>query len=97
MRSHYERQTVLASPAQDALARATATLERSRYAPTGTLTEVEAERMGRDVDEVVHGVRQATPWNMRANAALLPGSGLEGIRAWSADLRDRFAGGGRRR
>ena len=97
MRSHYERQTVLASPAQDALARAATTLERSRYAPTGTLTEVEAERMGRDVDEVVHGVRQATPWNMRANAALLPGSGLEGIRAWSADLRDRFAGGGRRR
>ena len=41
----------------------------------------------RDVDAVVHGVRQATPWNMRANAALLPGSGLEGIRTWFAGLR----------
>jgi hypothetical protein len=96
MRRYYERQTVLPSPAQDALGRATATLERGRYAPTGSLSEVEAEQMGRDVDMVVHGVRRSVPWNMRANAALLPGSGLEGMRTWLADLLDRLVGGRRR-
>lgn len=92
MRGHYERQTVLPSPAQDALARATATLERSRYAAQGTLTEDEVSRMGQDVEAVVDGVRKGAPWNMRANAALLPASGLDGIRAWFAGLGARITG-----
>ncbi|WP_131104162.1 transglutaminaseTgpA domain-containing protein [Ornithinimicrobium sufpigmenti] len=89
MRGYYEQRTVLVSPAQDALRRATATLERSRYAPVGTLSEGDAERMGKDVQVVVDGVRQASPWNVRANAALLPGSGLAGIADWFAQLRAR--------
>ncbi|QFG68131.1 transglutaminaseTgpA domain-containing protein [Ornithinimicrobium pratense] len=89
MRGYYEQRTVLVSPAQDALRRATATLERSRYAPVGTLSETDAARMGQDVRAVVDGVRQASPWNVRANAALLPGSGLEGVGHWFAELRTR--------
>lgn len=89
MRGYYEQRTVLPSPAQDSLRRATATLERSRYAPVGTLSEGDAERMGQDVRAVVDGVRQASPWNVRANAALLPASGVEGIGDWVARLRTR--------
>ena len=87
MRDYYQRRTVLMSPAQDALGRATAALERSRYAPEGALSEAEAEVMGQDVRTVVEEVRQASPWNIRANAALLPASGLAGVRAWFADHR----------
>ena len=87
MRGHYEQRAVLLSPAQDALGRVTATLERSRYAPGTSVSDADTERMGEDVRTVVDGVRQTSPWNLRANAALLPASGLDAIRTWFTRLR----------
>lgn len=63
-----------------ALGRVTATLERSRYAAPADLTDVEADRMGEDVRTVVDDTRRGSPWNMRANARLLPRSGVQGLR-----------------
>ena len=42
-----------------------------------------AAQLTNDSDRIgVEQVREATPWNIRANAALLPASGLAGLRAW---------------
>lgn len=86
MGRHYRKGTVLDSGGEEALGRVTATLERSRYASPSALSDSEAEQMGSDVRTVVDGVREASPWNIRANAALLPRSGLSGVRAWLGSL-----------
>ncbi len=82
MRRHYRESTAMNRPGEDALGRITGTLERSRYAAPGTLGDHDAERMGEDVRTVVEQVKLGTPWNVRANAVVLPQSGLSGIRAW---------------
>ncbi|WP_161964934.1 transglutaminaseTgpA domain-containing protein [Ornithinimicrobium cerasi] len=86
MRRHYTSETILNRQGEDAMGRITTTLERSRYAPAATVRETDASRMGEDVRSVVDQVRHASPWNMRANAALLPRSGLDGLRAWVGGL-----------
>lgn len=82
MNRHYRESTVMNRPGEDALGRVTATLEASRYAAPGRVGDGDVERMGEDVRTVVEQVREATPWNFRANAALLPPSGFAGLRAW---------------
>ncbi|RIK14577.1 MAG: hypothetical protein DCC50_10795, partial [Acidobacteria bacterium] len=82
MRRHYREATTINRQGEDALGRITATLERTRYADPASLDDSAAERMGEDVRTVVEQVRMTTPWNVRANAAVLPQSGLSGIRAW---------------
>ncbi|WP_141567471.1 transglutaminaseTgpA domain-containing protein [Serinicoccus profundi] len=80
MHRHYLRGTTMEHSGDEALGRATATLERSRYAAPGTLTEEQATRMGEDVRTVVDEVRHTSPWNQRVNAVLIPRSGVEGVR-----------------
>ena len=80
MRRYYTRGTAMESGGEEALGRVTATLERSRYAPSTALSDAEAERMGEDVRTVVDEVRHTTAWNQRANAVLIPRSGLDGLR-----------------
>ena len=82
MRRHYRESTTMNRSGEDALGRITGTLERSRYAAPETLADADAERMGEDVRTVVEQVKLGTPWNVRANAAVLPQSGLSGVRAW---------------
>ncbi|AXH95669.1 hypothetical protein [Ornithinimicrobium avium] len=82
MRRHYHEATTLNRQGEDALGRITGTLEQTRYADPSGLDDSSAEQMGEDVRTVVEQVRMATPWNVRANAAVLPQSGLSGIRAW---------------
>lgn len=86
MREHYEKLLEGGHTAhqadgggQEALGRVTATLERSRYAAPGALTEDDASAMGQDVRAVVQSARRGSPWNIRANASLLPRSGLQGL------------------
>ncbi|WP_281964558.1 transglutaminase TgpA family protein [Serinicoccus marinus] len=80
LRRHYLRATAMEEDGQQALGRATATLERTRYAAPDLVTDDEAERMGEEVRTVVDGVRHTSAWNQRAGAALVPGSGVEGLR-----------------
>ncbi|ANS78285.1 Transglutaminase-like protein [Serinicoccus hydrothermalis] len=80
LRRHYLRGTVMEEDGRQALGRATATLERSRYAAPELVSEDEAERMGEEVRTVVDGVRHTSAWNQRAGAALVPTSGVEGLR-----------------
>lgn len=82
MRRFYKEKTVMRSEGEEALGRITSTLERSRYAAPDHLDDSAATDMGHDVRTVVEQVRETTPWNIRANAALLPQSGLAGVRAW---------------
>jgi hypothetical protein len=86
MGRHYRAGTALHHSGEEALGRVTATLERARYAAPGSVGETDAERMGEDVREVVDQVRHVTPWNVRANAALLPRSGMDGVRDWAGRL-----------
>lgn len=80
MRRYYADSTHLDRRSEEALGRVTATLERARYAP-GSEADAHAEvRMGRDVRAVVDFVLEQLPWNMRANARLLPRSGLQYLR-----------------
>lgn len=65
---------------QEALGRVTATLERSRYAAPASLSDEDASLMGEDVRAVVDSARRSAPWNLRANARLLPRSGLTALR-----------------
>lgn len=81
MRSHYAEATRLDRRSEEALHRVTATLERARYAPPAEDSDAE-RRMGRDVRSLVDAVDRQLPWNIRANARLLPLSG----RRWLADL-----------
>ena len=83
MRRYYRENTMMTRSGEAALGRITSTLERSRYAAPDHVREEDAARMGEDVRTVVEQVREATPWNIRANAALLPASGLAGLRAWA--------------
>ncbi|MFK5583919.1 transglutaminaseTgpA domain-containing protein [Serinicoccus sp. LYQ131] len=86
MHRHYLAGSTLGTPGEEALERVTATLERSRYAAPSDLSEAEADRMGEDVRTVVDAVRHTCPWNVRANAALIPRSGLEGLREGTRNL-----------
>ncbi|OLT19986.1 hypothetical protein BJF81_06180 [Ornithinimicrobium sp. CNJ-824] len=81
MGRHYRSVTTLNRSGEAALARLTAVLEQARYGRPGTVTPGQVEPLGDDVRRVVEQVREATPWNVRANAALLPRSGMEGIRS----------------
>ncbi|WP_151524175.1 transglutaminaseTgpA domain-containing protein [Serinicoccus kebangsaanensis] len=80
LRQHYTRGTTMDDGGQQALGRATATLERSRYAPPAVLTDDEVQQMGEDVRTVVDEVRHTSDWNQRAGAALVPSSGVAGVR-----------------
>jgi hypothetical protein len=86
MGRHYERGTTLGDQGEQALGRVTATLERTRYGSPDRIAEDDADRMGEDVRTVVEAVRHTSPWNLRANARLLPRSGFEGARAWARGL-----------
>ncbi|MGD8149636.1 transglutaminaseTgpA domain-containing protein [Ornithinimicrobium sp. Y1694] len=86
MRRHYDAGTTLNRRGEEALGRITATLERSRYAAPDSVGADDAEQMGQDAHKVVDQVRQHAPWNIRANALLLPSSGLDGVRAWFGRL-----------
>lgn len=89
MNRHYRESTTMHRSGEAALGRITGTLERNRYAAPGSLDDAEAERMGEDVRAVVEEVREGTPWNVRANATVLPQSGMDGVRAWFEGLRRR--------
>lgn len=86
MRRHYVAGTTLGDQGEEALGRVTATLERTRYGSPGSISEDEAARMGEDAHTVVDAVRHTSPWNMRANARLLPRSGVQGFRTWVRGL-----------
>lgn len=79
MRRYYQAGTTLEGGAEQALERVSATLERSRYASPTELSAAEVDQMGEDVGTVVDSVRHTSPWNVRANAALIPRSGLAGV------------------
>ncbi|GAA5161628.1 transglutaminase [Ornithinimicrobium tianjinense] len=87
MGRHYREETVLDRRGEQALGRVTETLERTRYAPATAVREQDVDRMDEDVREIVDQVRHATPWNVRANAAVLPRSGFDGLRAWGGHAR----------
>lgn len=80
MAHHYDESAKLDRRSGEALHRATATLERARYAPESSTDAESADAMGRDVRTVVEAVRDRLPWNLRANAALLPKSGFTQLR-----------------
>lgn len=80
MRRHYADTTRLDRRSDEALGRVTATLERARYTPESEADVTAEVRMGRDVRTVVDAVLEQLPWNMRANARLLPRSGLQYLR-----------------
>lgn len=82
MGRHYSGVILMDSSTGNALNRLTATLERSRYAPSDSLREQDASRMERDVRTVVDSVRKQSPWNVRANARLIPRSGFVALREW---------------
>ena len=86
MGRHYASVTTLKRADAEALGRVCSTLERSRYAVPASVDDDDAAQVGQDVRTVVHAVRQESPWNLRANAALLPRSGLDGIRRWFTRL-----------
>ena len=89
MGRHYREETVLDRRGEEALGRVTDTLERTRYAPATAVRDRDVERMDEDVREVVEQVRHATPWNVRANAAVLPRSGFDGLRVMGRRTRRR--------
>lgn len=90
MAAHYGSATRLTTAADEALDRASATLERSRYAPSSQLGQADDSAMHEDVRRVVDEVADRLPWNMRLSARLFPRSG------WSY-LRSLVAGGFSRR
>jgi len=80
MRHHYHEHTKLDRRSGEALTRVTATLERSRYAPSQAQDDKQAAAMGRDVRAVVDAVQERLPWNIRTNSKVLPRSGLHYLR-----------------
>lgn len=90
MAAHYGTTTRLTTAADEALGRATGTLERSRYAPDSRLGQTDDSEMHEDVRRVVDEVAERLPWNMRVSARLFPRSGWNYVRAL-------IAGGGPRR
>lgn len=80
MGRHYRNVTTLNRSGETSLNRLTAVLEQARYGRPGSVTPGQVEPLGDDARRIVEQVREATPWNVRANAALLPRSGMDGIR-----------------
>ena len=83
MRQHYAEHAHLDRRTAEALGRVTTTLERTRYAaPAGDDRELHRREslMSRDVRSVVESVKESLPWNIRANAAVLPRSGVRYLR-----------------
>ncbi|MGD8200750.1 transglutaminaseTgpA domain-containing protein [Ornithinimicrobium sp. W1679] len=81
MGRHYRSVTTLNRSGEASLDRLSAVLERARYGRPGTVQAGQVEPLGDDVRRIVEQVREGTPWNVRANAALLPRSGMDGIRS----------------
>lgn len=81
MSAHYRQKARLDSPSGAALERATATLERARYAPVEQTAEADDATMHRDVVRVLEKVSSDLPWNMRVSAKLYPRSGVHYIRS----------------
>lgn len=86
MRRHYVAGSTLGDQGEEALGRVTATLERTRYGAPGSISEDEVAQMGEDAHQVLHSARHTSPWNLRANARLVPHSGVEGLKAWARGL-----------
>lgn len=81
MGSHYIDRARLGRRAGEALGRATATLERARYAPDTQTEASDDTTMHRDVVNVLDAVAGALPWNIRASAKLFPRSGVHFLRS----------------
>ncbi|QDO88300.1 DUF4129 domain-containing protein [Ornithinimicrobium ciconiae] len=81
MGEHYASTARLDRPTTDAMGRATATLERARYAPTERTEESDDATMHHDVLRVLDSVSATLPWNIRASAKLFPRSGVHYIRS----------------
>jgi len=81
MGTHYREKARLDRPSGEALGRATATLERSRYASPEHTEDTDDETMHRDVVQVLDRVSAELPWNMRVSAKLFPRSGVHYIRS----------------
>lgn len=81
MAVHYEGKTNLDRRAGESLGRATATLERARYAPPDQIEDSDDKTMHRDVVKVLDSVTSTLPWNMRVSAKLFPRSGVHYIRS----------------
>lgn len=80
MQEHYLEATSLDRRSNEALGRAAATLERTRYAPESAQDPGQVTVMARDVRSVVDGVQERLPWNVRVHTRVLPRSGLHAIR-----------------
>ncbi|WP_114907855.1 transglutaminaseTgpA domain-containing protein [Ornithinimicrobium murale] len=81
MGAHYADRAHLGRRADEALGRATATLERARYAPAAHTETSDDATMHRDVVSVLDSVAADLPWNIRASAKLFPRSGVQYIRS----------------
>ena len=81
MGEHYVSTAHLDRPGTDALGRATATLERARYAPAARTEESDDSTMHTDVMRVLDSVSSTLPWNMRVSAKLFPRSGVHYLRS----------------
>lgn len=88
MGAHYCSAARLTGRAEEAMGRITATLERARFAPPGSVSSQDARRTERDVGAVVDAVRGGLPWNLRLTSRLLPASGLAAVRSWFRRGRD---------
>lgn len=81
MGGHYLDRARLDRRAGEALGRATATLERARYAPDAQTETSDDTTMHRDVISVLDAVAGTLPWNIRASARLFPRSGVHYLRS----------------
>lgn len=81
MGNHYQDKTHLDRRADESLGRATATLERARYAPTDQTQASDDASMHGDIVTVLDSVAADLPWNIRASAKLFPRSGVHYIRS----------------
>ncbi|WP_256840702.1 transglutaminase family protein [Ornithinimicrobium cryptoxanthini] len=81
MGEHYRSKARLDRPSGEALSRATATLERARYAAPEQTVASDDATMHRDVVTVLDNVTSELPWNMRVSAKLFPRSGVHYIRS----------------
>lgn len=81
MGEHYQDKAHLDRRAGESLGRATATLERARYAPAHQTEVSDDADMHKDVVHVLDSVSSDLPWNIRASAKLFPRSGVHYIRS----------------
>lgn len=81
MGEHYSAKARLDRPADAALGRTTATLERARYAPPTQTVEDDDSTMHTDVMRVLDSVSRELPWNIRASAKLFPRSGVHYLKS----------------